>query len=62
MTTSRSAEVPLPMLGIRATLIDPKLYPEPADVIITLEIDPDTTVTVQSACVPPLISQSFFYY
>ena len=29
--------------------------PEPAVVIVTDEIEPDTTLTVHAACVPPLI-------
>ena len=52
--TSRSAFVPLPILGIRLTSIDAKLYPDPACVIVTEDIEPETTTTVQSASVPPL--------
>ena len=53
--TSREAFWPLPILVIRLTSIDAKLYPEPACVIVTDDIEPDTTITVQSAWVPLLI-------
>ena len=37
------------MPGIKATSIEAKLYPDPADVIVTEVILDDSTLTVQKA-------------